>query len=192
MCYNADGERNEEKSQNNHIVNTDYCAFEFCFCSAWFSCVRKNKRRLGSAEMGAERRRGFHRQRYWLRRKLFNNLIWVLGYSHNGTNYGESLERWYPGGRYCDVVGADSYEVSENGAESRLFNPVRKVVGDSKPLAMHETGLIPSVNQFKAVPWVWFMTWHTTYITNDNPIERLNEVYNSEYVITLDELKDIY
>ena len=121
-----------------------------------------------------------------------NNLIWVLGYCHNGTDYGTDLADWYPGNRYCDVVGADSYEVSQNGAEARLFNPVYKIVGDAKPLAMHETGLIPTPDQFRNVKWVWFLTWHTTWLTEDNRSERLNEVYNSDYVITLDELPKLY
>ena len=121
-----------------------------------------------------------------------NNLIWVLGYSHNGTDYGENLANWYPGNRYCDIVGADSYEVSQNGAEGRLFNPIYKIVGRAKPLAMHETGLIPSSAQLREVPWVWFMTWHTTWLTQDNWSERLNDVYNSDYVITLDELPKLY
>ena len=121
-----------------------------------------------------------------------NNLIWVLGYCHNGTDYGVNLADWYPGNRYCDIVGADSYEVSQNGGEGRLFNPVYKIVGDSKPITLHETGLIPTVEQFREVPWVWFLTWHTTWLTEDNWTERLSEVYNSDYVITLDELPKLY
>ena len=121
-----------------------------------------------------------------------NNLIWVLGYCHNGTDYGTNLADWYPGSRYCDITGADSYEVSQNGAEGRLYNPVYSIVNESKPLVMHETGLIPTVEQFQGVPWGYFMTWHTTYLTNDNPVANLNAVYNSDYVITLDELPDIY
>ena len=117
-----------------------------------------------------------------------NNLIWVLGYCHNGTDYGTDLADWYPGDRYCDIVGADSYEVSENGAEARLYNPVYKIVSDSKPMVMHETGLIPTVEQFEGVPWGYFMTWHTTYITEDNSASHINDIYNSSYVITLDEL----
>ena len=121
-----------------------------------------------------------------------NNLIWVLGYSHNGTDYGTDLDDWYPGSRYVDIAGADSYEVSQNGAEGRLFNPVQKATHGAKPLAMHETGLIPTVAQFENVPWAYFMTWHTTYITDDNDAQALNALYNSDYVITLDELPDLY
>ena len=121
-----------------------------------------------------------------------NNLIWVLGYCHNGTDYGTNLADWYPGSRYCDLAGADSYEVSQNGAEGRLYNPVLSVTGGAKPLVMHETGLIPTVEQFQGVPWAYFLTWHTNYITDENTTQHLSEVYNSDYVITLDELPDLY
>ncbi|MBQ9517237.1 MAG: leucine-rich repeat protein [Eubacterium sp.] len=121
-----------------------------------------------------------------------NNLIWVLGYCHNGTDYGTDLAEWYPGNRYCDIVGADTYEVAQNGAEARLYEPIYKIVGDAKPMAMHETGLIPTVGQYEDVPWCYFMTWHTTYITDENTTDHINDIYNSDYVITLDELPDVY
>ena len=121
-----------------------------------------------------------------------NNLIWVLGYSHNGTDYGTDLSSWYPGNRYCDIAGADSYEVAQNGAEGRLYTPVNKAVNASRPLVMHETGLIPTVEQLQSVPWGYFMTWHTNYITEENTEAHINEIYNIDYVITLDELQDIY
>ena len=35
--------------------------------------------------------------------------------------------------------------------------------------------------------WAWFMIWHTDYITKNNK-ENLKRVYNSDKVITLDEL----
>lgn len=113
-----------------------------------------------------------------------NNLIWVLGYSHNG----KAVAKWYPGDEYCDIVGADSYEVSENGAEKRLYKIVKKITKDSKPLIFHECGLIPAVDDLKTVPWCSFMTWHTEWLIDANSSEHLKEVYNSDYVITLDEL----
>ncbi len=126
-----------------------------------------------------------------------NNLIWVLGYSHNGTEYGANLADWYPGSQYCDITGADSYKYLDLGgnvlgAEVRLYNGVNRFVNGAKPLALHETGLIPTVEQLEKVPWVYFLTWHTTYLTSDNPTTNLNTVYNSSYVITLDELPDFY
>ncbi len=117
-----------------------------------------------------------------------NNLIWVLGYSHNGTDYKGKPAEWYPGDEYCDIVGADSYDVEENGAEKRLYKIVRKITQGKKPLIFHECGLIPTEEQLKDIPWCSFMTWHTEWLIDTNSKEHLHEIYNSDYVITLDEL----
>ncbi|MDE6111157.1 MAG: glycoside hydrolase family 26 protein, partial [Eubacterium sp.] len=117
-----------------------------------------------------------------------NNLIWVLGYSHNGTDYKGKPAEWYPGDEYCDIVGADSYEVEENGAEKRLYKIVHKITQEKKPLILHECGLIPTEEQLKKTPWCSFMTWHTEYLMDTNSKEDLKKIYNSDYVITLDEL----
>lgn len=117
-----------------------------------------------------------------------NNLIWVLGYSHNGKDYKGKPAEWYSGDEYCDIVGADSYEVDVNGAEERLHKIVSKITGGKKPLIFHECGLIPTVEQLKKTQWCSFMTWHTEWLIDTNTKEHLNEIYNSDYVITLDEL----
>lgn len=119
-----------------------------------------------------------------------NNLIWVLGYSHNGTDYMGKPARWYPGDEYCDIVGADSYEVDINGAEKRLHKIVKKITKGTKPLIFHECGLIPTEEQLEKTPWCSFMTWHTEWLIDTNTKEHLSELYNSDYVITLDELPD--
>lgn len=112
-----------------------------------------------------------------------NNLIWVLGYSGRGDGY----EDWYPGDEYVDVVGADSYD---GGACKHLFTKVKKVVGDRKPICFHECGQNPTVEELtdSGAKWTWFMTWHTSYLTKYNTPEELNDLYNSDYCITLDEL----
>ena len=38
--------------------------------------------------------------------------------------------------------------------------------------------------------WAWFLTWHTEYIMEQNTPAFVDEVYNHDYVITLDELPD--
>lgn len=118
-----------------------------------------------------------------------NNLIWVLGFSHNGNDYDEKIKNWYPGDEYCDVLGADTYEVAENGPEKRLYKPVYNLAKGKKPIIMHECGQIPTVEQFESVPWAMFMTWHTEWLIDTNTKESLKEIYNSDYVITLDEVK---
>lgn len=53
---------------------------------------------------------------------------------------------------------------------------------------MHECGQIPTVEQLEKTPWCSFMTWHTECLIDTNTKESLNAIYNSDYVITLDEL----
>lgn len=109
-----------------------------------------------------------------------NNLIWVLGYSHLYTKY----DGWYPGDAYVDIIGSDSYE---GGVQNKLFQALTKIT-TTKPFAFHECGTNPTAEELATTPWAWFMTWHTNYITDENKPEALAKLYNSEYVITLDEL----
>ena len=110
-----------------------------------------------------------------------NNLIWVLGYSHNGRNY----EEWYPGDEYVDIIGADSYD---GGAQEKLYHMSNAVTSAKKPMSFHECGTNPTVEELQAVPWNYFMTWHTDFVTEKNTKEALHTLYNSDYVITKDEL----
>jgi mannan endo-1,4-beta-mannosidase len=116
---------------------------------------------------------------YFTGEKQLHNLIWVLGYS------GDVKDGWYPGDEYCDVIGSDTYDNSTNlKAWERL-----EALGTGKPMAFHECGNVPSVDSFEADGdlWSWFMVWHTDHIIwNDR--ENLSNVYNSDRVITLDEL----
>lgn len=120
---------------------------------------------------------------YW---KL-NNLIWVLGFADNVTS------GWYPGDKYVDVVGSDTYKTRNDTVNNNawvLFK--RNYPNITLPKAFHENGKLPEVSELidYDVEWVWFMTWHTNFVTETNTKEKFNEVYNSDYVITLDELPD--
>ena len=121
-----------------------------------------------------------------------NNLIWMLGFSHAEGIMEGRMADFFPGSEYCDIVGADSYNVANNGAEETLFNACHALVEDSKPIAFHETGLIPTVDEFKETKWAYFMTWHTEYLVDRNSVEALNTLYNDPYVITLSDLPDFY
>ncbi|MBP3609971.1 MAG: hypothetical protein J6J42_06505 [Lachnospiraceae bacterium] len=114
-----------------------------------------------------------------------DNLIWVFGYSGNGGN----MAAWYPGDAYVDLTGADSYTPGPN---ENLFEECEALAPAGMPLVFHECGTIPTEKQMKdtEVSWLFFMVWHTDYLTNEghNSIESLKEIYNSEYFITLDEL----
>ena len=110
-----------------------------------------------------------------------DNLIWVLGYS------GDVKDGWYPGDEYCDVVGSDTYD---NSTHKKAFERLEKL-NTQKPIAFHECGYVPEIENFvnDDCLWSWFMVWHTDFISNYDKTE-LNEVYNDEKVITLDELPE--
>ena len=111
------------------------------------------------------------------------NLIWVLGYC------GEVKDGWYPGDEYCDIIGSDTYD---NSTHVIAWNKL-SAMETGKPLTFHECGRVPRIVMFEreGAMWSWFMIWHTDHITN-NSLKVLNNVYNDEKAITLDELPDIY
>jgi hypothetical protein len=123
---------------------------------------------------------------YFVNERDLNNLIWVLCYSSHGD------EDWHPGEEYVDIAGADTYEAGKE-ALPKMFNSVRKVVGHDMPISYHECGVMPDPELAKeaGVHWSWFMTWHTSWLTDDNSPEHIDYVYNHDYVLTLDELPDI-
>ncbi len=116
-----------------------------------------------------------------------NNLIWSLGYS------GDVKDGWYPGDEYVDIIGADTYVNHTNSLVS-MYQRTASVA--QKPVCLHENGPIPDPEKMKAdgAKWLWFMTWHTSFIDSDpiNTASYLRQVYNSDYMLTLDELPDIY
>lgn len=120
--------------------------------------------------------------RYTHHHKL-NNLVWVLGYSHR--NY----PGWYPGDEYVDISGADNYA---EGSQIDMYNKIVEYVGEDIPLAYHENGPIPHPDDLikDGAKWVWFLTWHTLHIKEQNTPEYVNEVYNHDYVVNLDRLPD--
>ena len=116
-----------------------------------------------------------------------DNLIWNLGYC------GDVSDGWYPGDEYVDVIGADTY-VDHTNFLANMYYKTADVA--NKPVCLHENGPIPDPDKMKTdgAKWLWFMTWHTTFIDSNelNTSQYLKQVYNSDYVLTLDELPDIY
>ncbi len=113
-----------------------------------------------------------------------DNLIWVLGYSH------KTLDAWYPGDEYVDISGADNYGA---GTQLAKYQKVDSFIEKDIPLAYHENGEMPMPDELieDGADWVWFMTWHTEWLIDKNSKETINEVFNHDYVITLDELPDL-
>ena len=116
-----------------------------------------------------------------------DNLIWSLGYC------GDVNAGWYPGDEYVDIIGSDTY-VNHTGSLAPMYNKTAQVA--NKPVCLHENGPIPDPEKMKSegAKWLWFMTWHTSFIDSNeiNTASYLNKVYNSDYLLTLDELPDVY
>ena len=122
-----------------------------------------------------------------------NNLIWVYN--------GQSAD-WYPGDEYVDIVGEDIYP------GKRVYNPqtsrFRQAVAygsKNKITALTENGCIFDIDQAVGVNcmWSWFCTWGEEFTVNGSSYSEtyteksiLKKAYQSEYVLTLDELPDIY
>ena len=112
-----------------------------------------------------------------------DNLIWNLGYC------GDVNGGWYPGDQYVDIIGADTY-VDHSNSLVNLYSKTAQVA--KKPVCLHENGPIPDPEKMKSdgAKWLFFMTWHTSFI-DSNPIntsDYIKRVYNSNYMLTLDEL----
>ncbi|KAJ9466643.1 Mannan endo-1 [Diplonema papillatum] len=120
---------------------------------------------------------------YYTHAKHLNNLVWVLGYSHDPE------ASFYPGNAYIDIAGADVYAANYQ-SQVGLYDRMVSIVGDGMPIPLHENGHIPDPNLVDAdgAHWSWFLTWHTRWLKVDNPVEWLKFVFNHDKYITLDEL----
>ncbi len=108
-----------------------------------------------------------------------DNLIWVLGYSHKMLD----VKDWYPGDEYCDIIGADTYDIE---IVHKLYRKMKSVTDAPKPLCLHECGKNPTEKALKKSPWNYFMTWHTEYLTETNTPEEIKALYNSDIVLSYD------
>lgn len=123
-----------------------------------------------------------------------DNLIWEW----NQYTYPTSMD-WYPGDDYVDIVGYDKYNCADGVANlsaisSTFYNLVAQTEG-RKMVAMMENDSIPAVDAMinENAAWLYFCPWYGWHLTGEqnNPIDNLIEVYQSDYCITLDELPDL-
>lgn len=123
-----------------------------------------------------------------------DNLIWVwTGYTF------PTSANWYPGDDVVDIVGYDKYNAVDgmpnlSSISSTFYSLVQSTDGQ-KMVAMSENDSIPSLENLvnDKAAWLYFCPWYMNYLTSEqnNPVENLVEIYNSDYCITLDELPDL-
>jgi mannan endo-1,4-beta-mannosidase len=123
-----------------------------------------------------------------------DNLIWTW------TSYTfPTSAAWYPGDDVVDLVGYDKYNAVDgmpnlSSISSTFYSLVQSTKGQ-KMVAMTENDSIPSLENLvnDKAAWLYFCPWYMNYLTSEqnNPVENLVEIYQSEYCITLDELPDL-
>jgi hypothetical protein len=104
---------------------------------------------------------------------------------------GEPDSAWYPGDKYVDIAGADTYNKGDS-AMPLMYKAVKDIVGTRVPIAYHECGVPPDPDKcFKdGVMWSWWMEWHTNFIRKVDT-GYLKKLYNHDLIITRDEVPDI-
>jgi hypothetical protein len=124
-----------------------------------------------------------------------HNAIWEV----NLYTYANSYQ-WYPGDDCVDIVAYDKYEGSpytwKTSAATTAFLTLVNYTKDTKMVALTENDVIPDIKNItnEGAWWLYFCPWYGDFLTSptyNDPV-LLNKIYNSEYVITLDELPNIY
>lgn len=124
-----------------------------------------------------------------------NNLIWLW----NGQD-----ADWYPGDEYVDMVGVDIYPGEQvYSSQVNSFLEAVDYSNGNKMVVLSENGCIfdPDLAVRDGAMWGFWCTWGGEFVTVSSGINRLSEqyteeemlvkAYESEYVITLDELPDL-
>lgn len=122
-----------------------------------------------------------------------NNLIWVW----NGQD-----KDWYPGDQYCDIAAIDIYNNAyDYGTSPAKLEEITGWAGGSKLVTMSECATMPDPELIVRdnAYWLWFAVWNWDYIVVNGTTElsdaytsfdMMKKVYDSEVIITRDELPD--
>jgi mannan endo-1,4-beta-mannosidase len=130
-----------------------------------------------------------------------HNLIWT----YNSYVYNTS-PAWYPGDDQVDIVGYDKYNtiynrndglsgVPNEDAITSIFYQLVDLSDGKKMVAMTENDTVPSVQNLteEKSGWLYFCPWYGEHLMSSafNYPATLKTLYQSDYVITLDELPNL-
>lgn len=120
-----------------------------------------------------------------------DNLIWV---------WNAQDPDWYPGDAYCDIAALDVYGPSHDyGVSPTTLKEVNSWVNGKKMVTMSECATMPDPDLIVRdnAYWLWFAVWNWDYLVVNGTtelsekyteLEMMKKVYNSDVIITLDEL----
>lgn len=116
-----------------------------------------------------------------------NNLIWV--WDPNSPRAEETGDKrisyadYFPGVEHVDALATDIYR----GFAPSHYTELVALAG-GKPVAIGECGKLPSVDELAQQPgFTWFMPWGWILFLANEP-DAIRELYNSDRVLTLDEI----
>ena len=122
-----------------------------------------------------------------------DNLIWVWN--------AQSAE-WYPGDEYCDISAIDIYnQAYDYGTSPSLLKDMSEWSDSKKLVTMSECATMPDPDLIVRdnAYWLWFAVWNWDFIVKNGTTElsdaytsfdMMKKVYNSDVIITRDELPD--
>ena len=123
-----------------------------------------------------------------------DNLIWVW----NAQN-----KDWYVGDEYCDIIATDIYNPEHDYSSSAdLFAEMGTWSPNGKLITLSECGVMPDSDNIirDNAYWLWFAVWNGEYLLKSGSITELGDkytevsemqkIYDSELVITRDELPE--
>ena len=114
--------------------------------------------------------------------KRLDNLIWVWNVQDFGS-LGTDVQNYNPGSNYYEVVSLDVYE----GYQTWKYDVIRNIA-NGKPIAIGECDSLPNASRLANEPlWTFFMSWSELTFTA-NTDDQIRSVYNSQLVITCDEM----
>ncbi|OHE97167.1 glycosyl hydrolase family 26 [Colletotrichum orchidophilum] len=112
-----------------------------------------------------------------------NNLVWI---------WNSVAADWYPGDDTVDVLSTDVY-AQGHGPMTTQYNDLITLGKDKKLIAAAEVGSAPFPDLLQAYEthWLYFCVWSDGFINNSewNSVDDLKKIYDSEYVLTLDEIQ---
>lgn len=116
------------------------------------------------------------------------NLLWVW----TSFTTGQSIN-WYPGDNNVDILGLDNYPPpGDYSPFAGDFSTLSQMALGQHMAAVSENGPIPDPDRLvsQKAGWLYFNTWSGRFLLDEanNSTAHLQQVYNHDYVLTLDEI----
>jgi hypothetical protein len=129
---------------------------------------------------------------YVTKTKGVHNVLWVLGYAHDGA-----VAEYWPGKDYTDLGGIDQYDQGTQPFAEH-YQGTKAVVGATMPIPLHETGTIPQPSAMfpTNAPWVLWNVWATYQNTNAegytwNTPASIKSAYDDPHTVTRESLPSL-